>query len=144
ENQHYYGQSTTESYYDWIVKAEGDNAMLTLTGGSVTGEGTKTRGVGSTAGSTVILNGVDVTTDTLGGSNWGSHGVQAQETGSTLTLNGGTISTTGEYSNGVQAGNFGVVTGTGVIITANGGASHTFGIEANNGGNITLSDGSIT
>ncbi|WP_206750837.1 autotransporter outer membrane beta-barrel domain-containing protein [Pollutimonas thiosulfatoxidans] len=133
--------STTPTYYDWIVKAE--NSDLTLTGGSVKGTGHKTRGVGSTAGSKVILDGVTVTTLTGGGTNWGSHGVQADEAGSTLNMNGGSISTTGEYSNGIQAGAGGFVMGRGVTITADGGNSHTFGVEANNGGSVDLEGGSI-
>ncbi|TFL11378.1 autotransporter domain-containing protein [Pusillimonas caeni] len=141
-NTDFYGKKIAPPWYEWIVKA--DNATLTLTGGTVTGIGNKTRGVGSTRGSTVTLTDVQVTTDTGGGSNWGSHGVQAQEANSTLNMIGGSISTTGEYSIGIQAGAGGEVTGTGVTISADGGTSHTFGIEANNGGKITLAGGSIS
>lgn len=137
---HYYGDSTSDTF-EWVVKAE--NATLNLTEGSVEGVGHRIRGVGSTAGSTVILDGTTIITNTDGGSNWGSHGVQAQEAGSILLMQGGSISTTGEYSNGIQAGAGGHVTATDVDITANGVDSYTFGVEANNSGRIDLKDGSI-
>lgn len=138
---HFHGDSESGEYFDWVVKAE--NSTLALTGGSVEGVGNKVRGVGSTAGSTVTLDGVEVSTDTGGGSNWGSHGVQAEGEGSTLHMNGGSIRTSGEYSNGMQAGAGGVITGTNVDITADGQGSHTFGVEANDGGSIQLDGGSI-
>uniref|UniRef100_UPI0037CC5D38 beta strand repeat-containing protein n=1 Tax=Pusillimonas sp. TaxID=3040095 RepID=UPI0037CC5D38 len=143
-DQTYYGESTPPDYFEWVVKAEGDEATLTLTGGSVTARGHKTRGVGSTAGSSVVLNGVTIHTETIEPSDWGSHGVQAQEADSELILNNVQITTSGEYSNGIQAGGFGEVRGTGVTINANGGTRHTFGTEANNGGKIQLTGGSIT
>src|SRR5690606_30314500 len=68
----FYGETNVPPWYEWIVKA--DDATLTLNGGTVTGIGSQTRGVGSTNGSTVTLNDVAVTTNTGGGSNWGSHG----------------------------------------------------------------------
>lgn len=136
----FYGDSTGDSF-EWVVKAE--NSTLTLTEGSVEGFGHRIRAVGSTAGSTVTLDGVTVITDTGGGSNWGSHGIQAEGSGSILHMNGGSISTTGEYSNGIQAGADGRVTGTGVDIRANGVESYTFGVEANTGGLIDLIGGSI-
>src|SRR5690606_41200772 len=62
----------------------------------------------------------------------GSHGVQANSAGSTLHMIGGSIDTTGKYSNGMQAV-IGEITGTGVAITADGEGSYTFGVEASNG-----------
>lgn len=134
--------TSTVSDYEWVVK--GTNAQVTIGGNSsVTALGNKIRAIGATSGSTVTLNGVEVITDTQGGTNWGSHGVQAHGDGSTLNMNGTSIDTTGTYSNGIQAEAKGTVIGTEVEITADGGSSYTFGVEAGDGGSVELTGGFI-
>lgn len=143
--ENFNNSAVVTSGYGWVVK--GENSTFTLTDGTVTAEGSKNRAVGSTAGSHITLDGVGVVTKTLADGQWGNHGVVANGAGSTLDMIGGSISTVGEYSNGMQAEAGGVITGTNVVIEANGldvgGGTHTYGVEAGNGGKITLEGGSI-
>ncbi|WP_208975132.1 hypothetical protein, partial [Pusillimonas noertemannii] len=65
--------------------------------------------------------------------------------GSTLTMNGGSITTAGQYNNAIQAENKGFITANGVTISATAGAGkYTFGVEAGDGAQAHLVGGSIT
>lgn len=142
-NEHFIGSNYID-YFEWVVKAENEGTTVELNGGTVEAKGHKARGVGATEGSTITLNGVEVRTETVESSDWGNHGVQAHGSGSHVDIVGGSITTNGEYSNGIQAGANGFVSGTDVKINVDGNDSHTFGVEAGGGGNIDLTGGSIT
>ncbi|PVY60357.1 outer membrane autotransporter protein [Pusillimonas noertemannii] len=136
--------------YGWVVK--GESATFTLTGGEVKAIGHRLRAVGavnavgSEVGSHVTLNDVDVITESADATRWGNHGVVANGLGSIVEINGGSITTTGEYNNGIQAENQGFVTGSDdVAITVTGGpGKYTYGVEAGDGGQVELIGGSIT
>src|SRR5690606_1317319 len=118
------------------------SATFTLTGGEVKAIGHRLRAVGavnavgSEVGSHVTLNDVDVITESADATRWGNHGVVANGLGSIVEINGGSITTTGEYNNGIQAENQGFVTGSDdVAITVTGGpGKYTYGVEAGDGG----------
>ncbi|CAM5336837.1 hypothetical protein [Eoetvoesiella caeni] len=136
-----YGTAAAAPGYSWIEYLN-DVGEYTINGGSIiTTGGPNKRGVLSTGASTVTLNGVTISTDADG--SWGAHGAGANGSNSTLNILGGTITTNGQYSNGIQAENGGTVTGNGVGITATGGSSYTFGVEAGDGGKVDLVGGSI-
>lgn len=132
--------------YTWAFQVTGENATLNMDGTSVVALGNKNRGVGAASGGTAILNGVTVTTrtvdvdegdnETFKNSYWGNHGVQAFGSGSRVEISDSRIETDGTYSNGIQAESSGTVLAKNVEIDVDGGSSHTFGVEAGNGGHI--------
>jgi hypothetical protein len=125
-----------------------DGADVTITGGSIAATGARyTRGILS-GDSTVNATDTDVST---AGAN--SHAVHAIDEGgnsvaSTITLNGGTLTTVGADSFGIYAQNSSgagaagaVVNATGVDIVTSG--TNGFGLFGYNGGVVNFSDGSI-
>lgn len=117
-----------------------DGGTASLTGGSVTATGSKSRGILATTASSVTTNGTNVTT-----SGDGSHAVHAwgNQTANTTTVNltGGTLTTSGKESYGVSAQNAGKVVANGTrIVTSN---EAGFGAFAYNAGEVEINNGSI-
>ena len=135
-----HGTAAAETYMWTKVVSDGSTQTFSDDSFEPTA-GKNQRGVLSTGGSTVTLNNDTVTTDADG--LWGAHGVEAYGNGSTLNVVGGTITTTGQYSNGIQAEQGGVVNGQNAVISVDGGSSYTFGVEAGDGGAVNLNGGSI-
>uniref|UniRef100_UPI0037C71289 beta strand repeat-containing protein n=1 Tax=Pusillimonas sp. TaxID=3040095 RepID=UPI0037C71289 len=139
-----YSVTDNDNKNTWAVQAKNAGTELTIDGGSIEALGRKNRAVGATHGAQVFLNDVEVNTETSDSNYWGNHGVQAHGKDSSVEINGAHISTTGKYSNGIQAQDRGQVHGSDVTITANGGSSYTFGVEAGSGGGVALTDSTIS
>ncbi|WP_343313862.1 autotransporter domain-containing protein [Brucella sp. BE17] len=120
--------------------------VITLNGGSITTSGKGARGVNADA-ATVVLNDVKITTKHA---ERFAEGVQSQN-GAKVTLNKGSITTSGARGYGLIASNGGTITSS-ADITTNGDAAHgvqagAFGNASSNGataGTIKLTGGTIT
>ncbi|WP_170125130.1 autotransporter outer membrane beta-barrel domain-containing protein [Pseudaminobacter salicylatoxidans] len=135
-----------------------------ITGGTITTNGTDTVAVGGAdgvratgAGSSITLSGTSVTTTNInaigahamaGGAiaatdmtvatqGQNSHGVQAQDAGSAIVLTRAAITTAGAAATGIRASNTGGAQVTGGSVATTGNAAH--GIAAINGGTLTTS-----
>lgn len=132
-----HGEGVSHPQLSVAVRAQA-NSTVNLTGGSVEATGTQyTRGIFGTD-ATITTDGTDVST---AGNN--SHAIHAF-TGTSATINGGTVSTQGSDSFGLYSQNAGAsITATDVTVTTQG--TNGFGIFTYAAGaSVTFNGGSIT
>lgn len=120
-------------------------STIDLTGGSITTSGSLAYGLlanndMNTVGGKIIATDVDIDT----ASSW-TFGAYAKN-GGEVTLNGGSITTTGERAYGILASNGGIVNSSADVTTS---FDKTHGVQAgedanNPGGKVSLSGGSVT
>jgi len=152
---------TGNGQYGYGVSVDDEGSLATVTDSSITALGTRTAGVALRRGGDATITGSTISLPQSGS----SQGIRVEDSGSTLgltnttvstalntsyglqlsggsaTISGGAITTAGDYSAGIFAGNA-TVDATDLVVTTTGN-NNAMGVLADAGARITLSRGTI-